>query len=235
MQIKFRFWENEDGFIQAALGLAGLLAPLFGGGAKKAQEQRTEEAKLNLGRDQLATSQYGTAQNAVFNKAQQDLQNKQFGLNAPSTRAKQATLGDLLANIQDAKITAPSGIRMGNITGGLRPSALGPNARAAGGELSRQALMALMDQRDQKFQDMPLLNPPAISQTPKAGKLENIFGTIGTIGGILGGLGQSGIFNGGGGQSQAPMAAGGAGAVDPNTGLVLNPDLYKVNFGQPNG
>lgn len=177
--------------LMKALQTAGKLGSLATGASQGLQAGRYADANQNLERDRLAGSIYNTQQNAQFNKAQQELQQRQFSLNAPANRAKQTALGDLLANVQDVNITPPSGIRMGNITGGLRPSALGPNARQAGGDLSRQALMALLDQRDQKFDPIQMIAPPQITPGTQPGKAENLLGILGTVGGLAGGFGES--------------------------------------------
>lgn len=176
------------GSLLGTLGRVGQLGQLASGAASNLRQGRYADAALQTDRDRLAAQNFSTQQNAVFNRNQQELQEKQFSLNAPKTRAQQAALGDVLARIQDVNITPPAGIQMANISGGLRPSVLGPNARQAGDLLSREAVMALLDKRDQKFSPMPLLTPPAISPTPKAGASENILGLLGTLGGVAGGI-----------------------------------------------
>jgi hypothetical protein len=77
----------------------------------------------------------------------------------------QAMVSALGKNVQDVSIAAPPGITMGTVTGGLRPSALGAEGRAAaakGYDLSMDRLNHL---------------PSA-----KAGVLENTLGTVGAVG-----------------------------------------------------
>jgi hypothetical protein len=53
----------------------------------------------------------------------------------------------------------------------LRPSALGPNARQAGSEMSRQALLKLME-----GEDLPKYEAPPLPKLNTTGILENILG-----------------------------------------------------------
>jgi hypothetical protein len=176
------------GGLLGTLGTIGKLGSLATGAATNLRAGRQEDAVLNLQQDRAKADIYGTQQNAVFNRANQELQQKQFGMTTAPTRARQAALGDILANIQNVKVTPPPGIRMGEVSGGLSPALLGPNARSAGSELSRQALLKLMDGSDTKFSDMPLLTPPPIQSTPQASKSENLLGILGTLGGLAGGV-----------------------------------------------
>lgn len=71
----------------------------------------------------------------------------ELGIAAPRARAVQTALGDLLSNVQDVQLNVP-GIAASTTVGGVRPSALGPNARQAGAELSKKALEALISGSD---------------------------------------------------------------------------------------
>jgi hypothetical protein len=101
-------------------------------------------------------------------------------------RAQQVGLGDLLANVQDVQMTGmPSYIPHMAFTGGLRPSALGPNARLAGQNLSRQALEAQMSGAD--IPDMPNVsqlgtNAPALTPLQQSGKLDTLLSVLGAAG-----------------------------------------------------
>lgn len=209
-----RLLHDEGGWIQAALMGAGLLGKLFGGGAKASADQRMQEALLGAQRDRTQADVYGTAQDAQFKNANTDLQRREFSQQARPANAQQVALGDLLKNIQDVHIQPPPGVHMGQISGGLRPSVFGENTRQAGGELSRQALAKLL--AGEQFDPIQMLRPPTPTQTPQAGKLENLMGILGTVGGLAGGVGElSGLFGGGGGGAQQ-MASGGGVPYDPN-------------------
>lgn len=125
-------------WINIALQAAGILGPFLTNRARGQAEGQLTEAQLAAQR------------NAAFNQnqlsqAQMDLLRRQFALNAPRRQAEDTARGDLLANVQDVNIQASPWVqsRIPRISGGIRPSALGPNARAAGRSLSDQSLSAL--------------------------------------------------------------------------------------------
>ena len=121
-----------------------------------------------------------------------------LGIEAPMARTRQAAYGDALKNIQDVNIdfqsqTGP--MSKFNVTGGIRPSMFGENARAAGGELGRQALMALMTKSDvPAMTDVPeasaLVDLPEMTAPKGSGALEKTLGGVGLGGSILGGIGE---------------------------------------------
>lgn len=96
--------------------------------------------------------------NSQVNAAGQNLNQQKFLADVPSTYASQAARGGLQANAQDASITGvPSYIHVPTISGGLRPSALGPTSQAAGATLSKQALMKLLN--PQPYDPLKLTSP----------------------------------------------------------------------------
>lgn len=120
-----------------------------------------------------------------------------LGIEAPQARAKQAAYGDGLKNIQDVNVdfNATTGaLPQFNVSGGLRPSMFGANARGAGDELGRQALMALMTKSDiPAMTDVPeasaLVDLPEMTAPKGSGVLEKTLGGVGLGGSILGGIG----------------------------------------------
>lgn len=181
-------WLSNPTNIGNILSTAGDVGSVLGSSAAGAAEGRYREGLLQNQRDALRNQQYGTQQGAQFNLGALDLQRQQFGEQARGTRGKQATIGNLLQNIQDVSLNVP-GIAKGNITGGLRPSALGPGGRAAGGELARQAMLKLMT--PDTFTGGEILTPPELTPIPQPSTLENIGGAGGVIGNILGALGSN--------------------------------------------
>ena len=107
------------------------------------------------------------------------LQRARFAQDNPAARAAQAARGDVQSGIQDYHATFnPDGTY--TTTGGLRPSLLGPNARQAGGEMGRQALMALMTKSD----------VPELSTPQHSGVLEKGLGATGFLSSIGSALGK---------------------------------------------
>lgn len=130
----------------------------LGGLGKGASEGRVAEGQLDVQRGQLAVNEqelallgarYANDANMQryiqeLNRGKLELEQRQFQLTAPDIRMRQVMRGDLLANAKDVNLEMPSDVPEFNFTGGLKPSALGPNSRAFGRELSRQALLNQM-------------------------------------------------------------------------------------------
>lgn len=193
--------------LPALLGIGGLVSQFLGGAAKGAADGREKQADLQSRQDQIKTAQYGIGQNAQFDLAQTDLARKNFEENSRGGRAKQALLGALLSNLQDVNISVP-GIQTAQISGGLRPSALGEGGRAAGALLNQQALMKML-QGDQ-FQGGNILQAPGVQVIPKPSTWEKIAGIGGLIGGGMGLAGQAmGAFKGAPSTAGVPMEGGG--------------------------
>jgi hypothetical protein len=147
------------------------------------------------------------------------LKRAQLGMDAPEQRARQTAWGDVLANVQDASIDMPGHIPKINVSGGLRPSQLGPNARAAGAGLSPQALQALMTGSD--VPEMPdysklVMTPPEATPLPEASGQDRWLNIMAALGQVAQGADTMNRTR----QQQRPPAAqpvtqGATGASDP--------------------
>lgn len=160
------------GKVAGSLGKVGQDASAIAGGRADA---RLTDATMQQRQDQLGLSRY----NAGLNAADVDLARRKYALGAPAARGRQAVQGDILSNAQDVSINAP-GIRMPQISGGLRPSMFSANTRALGGELSKSALA---DQQKGDAFD-PLGAPPPITGLPQPGVTDKILTTAGYIGAL---------------------------------------------------
>ncbi len=165
--------------IGKGIDYAGRLGDIFSGAASGLSQGRQDDNLNALRAYQLALQQ---AQQQ-FNNDQTNYQNQ---LTAPSTRADQARRGDLQANVQDIQFQLPEGstIPLFGYTGGIRPSALGPNARQAGSEMSRNALLRMMQGEPYPQYQAPVA--PTINSG--GGRLENILGGLGLGSSIVGGV-----------------------------------------------
>jgi hypothetical protein len=139
---------------------------------------------LRDGRQQDNTANalfYNALVNGASDQYRAGAQNYLFERDAPTVRSNQTARGDLLANVQDLKIGRPAGSTIPTFpnSGGLRPSALGPNARQAGSEMSRQALLKLME-----GEDLPQYEAPKPPTLDTGGFLEDFLGGAGIAGNI---------------------------------------------------
>jgi hypothetical protein len=176
----------------AIIGAGGQIA---GAIAANRAAGRAQETGLNTNRDAVGTSQYGVGQNAQMQAGQLDLSRQQFGEEARSRRARQAMIGDLLANIQDINVSVP-GIQNASVTGGLRPSAMGELGRGAGSELSKQALLRLL--QGDTFTGGEILPMPGLTPTPQANGLDRLLSVGGSLGSLSGAIAP---YLGGGGDN----------------------------------
>lgn len=91
------------------------------------------------------------------------------------TRLRQTREGDLQHNVQDVVIPDNDRVHVAHWSGGLRPSAMGPNARDAGAQVSNSALASL------GHENLPMApgmvgNIPNLMAQPKPGMLDHILG-----------------------------------------------------------
>lgn len=192
------------------------LSQVLGGAAGGQAAQQSQQG-------QLATQQ-GNLQQQLYNDALNRFTMGRVGL--PSQGASMAARGDLLANVKDVVPTMTPGAGY-SFSGGIRPSALGPNARQAGANLSNAGLNLQSAQGD-----LPALpNFPNISTQPGGLQQALQYGALGS--GVLGALG--------GGQPAGSMppwlqnmlkSGGGANQANPAAGLPAigpqDPDPYGL-------
>ncbi len=173
---------------------AGLLGKIMGKGAEGSAAERTNKNDFQTRQNQLANQQYTTQQNAATSLAglqeNATMNRAQMGVTAPSARMKQALLGSLLQNYQPRSVSAPAGIRMGNVSGGLDLSAISQAAKGGGGELERQALDALFSKSDvpgaTDYQTSGRVAPPKLDGYQGAGAFESVLSGGGLLGSLLG-------------------------------------------------
>ncbi len=159
------------GELAAGMKALGDIGTVVSKGAQGAAQGNVNTAELQQRADQIALQRYL----AGLSSQNVDLQQRNFALDAPSTRAHQSVQGDIMANAQDVNISGlPSYVKMGQISGGLRPSLMSGNTRQLGGEMSRKALMDQM--KGDSF--APLDAPPAAGSLPSSA-LPNAMGAGG--------------------------------------------------------
>lgn len=181
-----RLLHDEGGWIQFLPAIASLAGTLLGKGAEKAAAGRQAETVNVQNQDQQRTQQYGIAQNAQFDKANLDLQQKNFEENSRSGRAKQALIGSLLNGMTDASLNVP-GVE-GSSMGGIRPSSLGAIGKTSAGLMAQQALLKQLT--GDEFVGADILQPPGLSPLPQASGWEKAAGIGGILGTLGGGIGE---------------------------------------------
>jgi hypothetical protein len=196
--------------LMAILAGATAVGKIAGGLSKGRADGRKAEADVNLERDKLTTSQYGTQQGAMLDAAQamagQNRTDAEMGLQAPSMRAKQALLGDALKNFS---YKTPTHARA-NVVDFGSPYNLSESTRELGGLLSTGALA------DQQKGNSPLekvdfmsaiLKPPTQAALPQSSWLDKLLNTASAVGSFAGA--GAGMMPAGGQQTTAGQFATG--------------------------
>jgi hypothetical protein len=167
-----------------------------------------------------------------------DLKQREFEQNSASNRARQTVLGDVMARMQQVNATRPDGVAHIEFAGGLSPALLGDNSRAAGAELSNQALAALM--RGEQFDPMERTSfEPAPRK--EAGLWEKVLNGAGVAGGLVGALDDLGVgarpkplLENEGESVAARLALQGAPGVESSMNRPLLPSRNPVGTGITN-
>lgn len=141
-----------------------------------------QSADAQMSNALLKNQQYGTQQNAEMNAGALDLNRKRFDEDSEASRMKRALIGQLLGNMQDVNVSVP-GITPANISGGLRPSALGDLGRSLSGEMSTRA--ADQARAGNTYQGGNVLTPP---NTPTGGN--KALNTLAVASSLLGAFGK---------------------------------------------
>lgn len=161
------------GTIGKFAGPLSSLGSVLGGAAKGSADQRYRESDALTRQQQLL-------QQGARDQFSAGLQGAQFQREGQDRERKQQILMQLLNNTQDANIQPGNpaiAARMGQSTGGARPSNLTTN---------RDSLLALLGQPQVQA---PTYTPAPMMKLPTAGLGENILGGIGLGSSILGALG----------------------------------------------
>lgn len=140
--------------VQKYADIASKLSPVLSKAAEGRASGKEAETRANFALDQTALERTRNNNQALLDqmKAQIDAQNQYSKSQNQDTTSTQR--GDLLANVQDVTATHPRA-NIVHYEGGIRPSALGPNAREAGRMLSTNALANMR---------LPAMTPPTLAQ-----------------------------------------------------------------------
>lgn len=158
--------------------------------ANNRQQARAGAAQAQQTQNSQGIAQNNAQNNVLLQMAQIELLRKELEQRSRPQNAQQVGLGDLLANTQDASFSRPSHITNMSLSGGLRPSALGPNAREAGRTLSTQALDALKG--GQSFMPLTMAGPIDLNANmPQESLFDKILAGAGAVGGAMGAYDQT--------------------------------------------
>ena len=165
------------------------LGRLMTGAAAGQTGERDQRNDFTGRTNQAIAGMYGTQQNALLQLLMADLAQRRFQLEAPNMRGRTALLGSLMQNMQPVQLNGLSPqlrARMPQITGGLTPAALGPQARQMGGLMQQGAVEG--QQRGDTFAPLQnsLINPPNLGQYQNAGRGESALSTAGLATSLLG-------------------------------------------------
>lgn len=177
-------------WLPAAIGAGGAVADSLAAGRAQG---RGAAAQANTQQQQQLLQALLAQEQANQNRANLDLNQRNFQLTAPNKRGSTAVLGDLLSRAQDVKITPRAGLEkyVPQVTGGFKPSNLSPETRQLGQSMTQNALT-------QQLKGDSFTNPPVqdFSQAkplplPQANGLDKFLSIAGPIAGIAGAVGQS--------------------------------------------
>ena len=179
----------------AILGGASLLGSILGKAGAGQSAERGNQNDYQLRQNALTQQGHQFDMQALLQALAQNesatMDRAKLGISAPRDRARQALLGSLLSNAQTARISAPAGINVGQVSGGLDISKLLSGARQAGSDLTAQATRALQTGSDiPAYTDATsrLTSSPTPAGYKKAGLLESILSGAGGLGALAGGI-----------------------------------------------
>ena len=162
--------------------MVGKAAPLLSGMAKSRAESLNSQNDQTLSQDQLRQRMWEAQTQALLQRGQMLQDQAKFNIQAPSMRADQAKRGSLMANVQDLRFPDNPRVKVMHPTGGIRPSALGPEARQAGSQLAQ---LGLSNIGKDSFEVPNLPKAPGLSELSGGGFLDSLLGGATAASGIL--------------------------------------------------
>jgi hypothetical protein len=217
----------SQAFLQALLAAAPLVGKLLGGMSSKRADGRKEEIDIGMEQDQAALNrahleeqQRSRQQRTGFDQADLDMRRREYTDTSRTQGYRDRAQGGLLQGLEDAVVTAPDGIRMGTVTGGLRPSAI-VNRKQLGRDMESSAKSrGMLGPQFDAVETVGAGAIPGATPMPQAGRLDKFLNIASLIGNGLG------IVN----EVRNP-----SGADDtPTTASVLSNPNFTPNMAQGN-
>lgn len=159
-------------------GIAGDVAGALGKGREAGRDKENAQA---MTMDAMRLQALRDFENAQMNRADLELKQKGDSRAATENNFRNSLLGALAKNMQDGSFNRPEGVPTIALSGGLRPSALGVEGRAAGEALNAQALRSLLE--GEKYSPVAAPERFAPTDMKRGNFLDTILGTVGAVGG----------------------------------------------------
>jgi hypothetical protein len=159
---------------------------LASGMAESQAQNRITKTNAQLARDQVGIAANNSAEAGKQARANIELNRKADERTTINDAYQNALQSALALNTTDAKVNRPHGIPTISYSGGLRPSALGLEGKAAAEALNKRALQTLLD--GPKYSDMGALKEYNVAALPEQSMLEKVMGPLGLGAGTLGAL-----------------------------------------------
>jgi hypothetical protein len=177
-------WQRIGGILTGS-GLGGKIMGTAGdvasGIEKGRASERAGENEFNMGQDRNKIVASQNYEQGLENRAALEMKQQQAGQEYQGSAYRQALLGALGKNLQDVSLGGvPSDVPVVSFGGGLRPSAIGPEGRAAAALLNQKAMANL--QAGMHNTPLPELEKFTPSDYKKGNWVDTILGGIGTAG-----------------------------------------------------
>ena len=169
---------SGKGGLGKVIGTAGDVATGIEEGRAK---DRSNQNDFNVVQDRNKIVANQNYEDALLGRAGLDLKQRQFSQDSQNNAYKNAIRSALGMNLQDVTLGGvPKDVPVIEFKGGLRPSAMGPQGRAAAALLNQKAMASLMN--GETFDPLPAIRDFTPSDYKKGGVLDDILGGIGTVG-----------------------------------------------------
>lgn len=159
--------------IGAGLGAAGSMAE----GREKGRAVENANTTLQDNQRLIANRDF---ESGLQDRAKLDMDRREFAQKSRGTNFADALKSSIAMNLRDGAFNRPEGIPTISLSGGLRPSAMGEQGRAAAAAMNDQAMRALL--AGETFDELPALERFTPTEMKKGGALDTILGIAGTLG-----------------------------------------------------
>lgn len=159
--------------VNGVSSLAGNLAQ----GMEKGREKKNASAASSA---EFKARDAAQAERALEERAQLDLQRKKFAADDVRQNYHSALQAAFGKNVQDVQATRPAGVPVISFNGGARPSALGPEGRAAAAAMYDRSMNGITN--PMSFDALPAIERVAPPEYKNAGFFENLLGGAGLVG-----------------------------------------------------